>query len=61
MHNVLIYIDLYEILTFIANCDLLWDENHLIKDLNLKFDLDDPLLFSKIRKELITINRVERI
>lgn len=46
---------------FIANCDLLWDENYLIKDLNLKFDLDDPLLFSKIRKELITINRVERI
>lgn len=46
---------------FITNCNLLYDENHLIKDLNLKFDLDDPLLFSKIRKELITINRVERI
>ena len=45
----------------IANCDLLWDENYLIKDLNLKFDLDDSLLFSKIREELITINRVERI
>lgn len=46
---------------FITNCNLLYDENHLIKDLNLKFDLDDLLLFSKIRKELITINRVERI
>ena len=45
----------------IANCNLLWDENYLIKDLNLEFDLDDPLLFSKIREELITINRVERI
>ena len=45
----------------IANCNLLWDENYLIKELNLKFDLDDPLLFSKIREELITINRIERI
>lgn len=45
----------------IANCNLLWDENHLIENLNLKFDLNDPLLFSKIRKELIIINRVERI
>lgn len=46
---------------FIANCNLLWDENYLIKDLNLRFDLNDPLLFSKIRKELMAINRVERI
>lgn len=46
---------------FIANYNLLYDENHLLKDLNLKFDLDDPLLFSKIREELITINRVGRI
>ena len=46
---------------FIANCDLLWDENHLIKDLNLKFDLDDPLLFSKIREELLKINQLDRL
>lgn len=46
---------------FIANCDLLWDENYLIKDLNLKFDLDDPLLFSKIREELLKINQLDRL
>ena len=45
----------------IANCDLLWDENYLIKNLNLKFDLDDPLLFSKIRKELLKINQLDRL
>ena len=46
---------------FIANCDLHWDENYLIKDLNLKFDLDDSLLFSKIRKELLKINQLDRL
>ena len=46
---------------FIANCDLLWDKNNLIKDLNLKFDLDDPLLFSKIREELLKINQLDRL
>lgn len=46
---------------FIANCNLLWDENNLIKDLNLKFDLNDSLLFSKIRKELIKINQLDRL
>lgn len=45
----------------IANCNLLWDENNLIKDLNLKFDLNDSLLFSKIRKELIKINQLDRL
>ena len=45
----------------IANCDLLWDENYLIKDLNLKFDLDDSLLFSKIREELLKINQLDRL
>lgn len=45
----------------IVNCNLLYDVNNLIKNLNLKFDLNDPLLFSKIRKELITINRVENL
>lgn len=46
---------------FIANCNLLYDENYLIKDLNLKFDLDDPLLFSKIREELLKINQLDRL
>ena len=46
---------------FVANCNLLYDENHLIKDLNLKFDLDDPLLFSKIREELLKINQLDRL
>lgn len=45
----------------IANCNLLYDKDKIIKNLNLNFDLDDPLLFSKIRKELIAINSVERI
>ena len=45
----------------IANCNLLWVENYLIKDLNLKFDLDDPLLFSKIREELLKINQLDRL
>ena len=45
----------------ITNCNLLWDENHLIKNLNLKFDLDDSLLFSKIREELLKINQLDRL
>ena len=46
---------------FIANCNLLYDKNHLIKDLSLEFDLDDPLLFSKIREELLKINQLDRL
>jgi len=35
----------------IANCNLLYDDDKIIKDLNLRFDLNDSLLFSKIRTE----------